>query len=107
MQATHGNFTNNLLILELFVLCSATDFRKINWIQYMMAMVFPTGRVIFIIRSDFQTTCSLDMTSFPFDSQTCYVDICLQMYPASSVNLTTGKQIITLQECNITVVKWV
>ena len=27
----------------------------------MMAMVFPNGRVIFIIRSDFQTTCSLDM----------------------------------------------
>ena len=72
------------------IICSATDFRKINWIQYMMAMVFPNGRVIFIIRSDFQTTCSLNMTSFPFDSQTCYVDMCLQMYPANNVNLTTG-----------------
>ena len=72
------------------IICSATDFRKINWIQYMMAMVFPNGRVIFIIRSDFQTTCSLNMTSFPFDSQTCYVDMCLQMYPTNNVNLTTG-----------------
>ena len=77
-------------LFEKCISFSATDFRKINWIQYMMAMVFPNGRVIFIIRSDFQTTCSLDMTSFPFDSQTCYVDICLQMYPANNVNLTTG-----------------
>ena len=73
-----------------FDINSATDVRKINWVQNMMAIVFPTGRVVFIIKSDFHTTCSLDMTQFPFDSQTCYLDICLQMYPQISVNLTTG-----------------
>ena len=90
MWRIHDNSTLCLFIWEMCIIYSATDFRKINWIQYMMAMVFPNGRVIFIIRSDFQTTCSLDMTSFPFDSQTCYVDMCLQMYPANNVNLTTG-----------------
>ena len=42
-------------------------------------------------RSDFSTTCSLDMTYFPYDTQTCNIDVGLQMYPIERCNLTLGK----------------
>ena len=33
------------------------------------------------------------MTYFPYDTQSCQIDVSLQMYPSMRCNLTTGNQI--------------
>ncbi len=50
------------------------------------------GLVAWMVRSDFLVSCSLDMTYFPMDQQSCSIDVSLQTHTSFLVNFTNGKE---------------
>ncbi len=78
-------------LLYHYYFFSAVKTRERIWFERANVHVFSSGLVYFKIRSDFTTTCSLNMQMFPFDTQTCSIDVSLQEYGTYQVNFTNGK----------------
>ena len=66
--------------------------REVIWYQNVYVYVNSSGHVYWKIRSDYSVTCGLDMTYFPFDTQTCSIDVATQELSTFDANLTNGKR---------------
>ena len=78
---------------HLAVFYSASVPRGNDWLDHVLVEVRSDGthnEMIFFLRTDFLTTCSLEMTYFPFDTQECDIDIGLHMQSTRTANLTLG-----------------
>ena len=66
--------------------------REVIWYENVYVYVNSSGHVHWKIRSDYSVTCGLDMTYFPFDTQTCNIDVATQELSTFDANLTNGKR---------------
>ena len=64
--------------------------RELNWFDHTFVYITSDGHVFFKIRSDYSVTCALDMTYFPFDTQTCNIAVATQELSIDDVSLTKG-----------------
>ena len=91
-----GSTTANAVVrflfqeFSLFSHCSAGNVRELNWFQHIYVFVNSSGLIYYKIRSDYSVTCGLDMTYFPFDIQTCNIDVATQELSSYDANLTKG-----------------
>ncbi len=70
--------------------------RDQNWYKNVRVVVFYNGAIYWLIRSNFVTTCSMDMTFFPLDEQHCNIDVGLQIYADDTAKLTACEVYISL-----------
>lgn len=56
-------------LLTHFLFCSADD--RLEEFRHAYAVVSSDGTVTWIPRSIYKSSCSIDITNFPFDSQIC------------------------------------
>ena len=84
------NCLTSLSGVSLFSHCSAGNVRELNWFQHIYVFVNSSGLIYYKIRSDYSVTCGLDMTYFPFDTQTCNIDVATQELSSYDANLTKG-----------------
>ena len=64
-----------------------------TWFDKVNVFISFEGAVYFKVRADFSVTCSLDMTYFPFDAQTCNIDAATQEFSEYQVSMHSGKHI--------------
>ena len=83
----HKHLSNFSLI---FFPRSAGNVRELNWFEHIYVFVNSSGLIYYKIRSDYSVTCGLDMTYFPFDTQTCNIDVATQELSSYDANLTRG-----------------
>ena len=70
---------------------SVGDVRSEDWYKKVDVLVFARGLVFFHLRTNFQTSCSVDVTFFPIDLQSCEIRLTTQIYEFA-VNLTAGNK---------------
>ncbi len=73
---------------SIFCYCSVGTVRDPNWLSIYQVNVLSSGRVVWIPYAMFDTTCNLDMSMFPFDTQKCDLTFGSLAYPEFAVNLT-------------------
>ncbi len=60
-----------------------------DWISQFPAVVFSDGQVMWNVIGEFNTQCDLILSSFPFDSQVCSIEVCDLILPGVAVNVTS------------------
>ena len=58
-----------------------------------------TGEVLWVFGGNFATSCTLDMTRYPFDEQICVIVLGNWAYTNSSVRLNSKKDEVEKQVC--------
>ena len=89
------------LYLYLFIthefISSASTFYQETFLQDFRIYLQHTGKVLWQFGGNFITSCSLDMTYYPFDLQTCSIDIENWSYTSDTVNLKNTSTKIYMQ----------
>ncbi|CAH1782726.1 unnamed protein product, partial [Owenia fusiformis] len=83
-------------IPDLYIANSQT-FNTFQYSTDNRAVIYPSGEVLFCPGKHFVTTCTIDVTYFPFDVQTCRMIMMSYTYNESYVKLTTDPWPKTVQ----------
>ena len=97
-----GLFLYLTLTSDLTFACSAITFYDITFTRDFRVEINSNGRILWTFGGNFATSCTLDMTYYPFDKQTCNMIIGNWAYTNDSVRLTSlttqvTKQVITIR----------
>ena len=79
---------------------SANEFYDISFRRDFHAEVRASGKVLWIFGGNFATSCTLDMTRYPFDEQTCTINIGNWAYTNRTVRLRPKKDKVEKQVRN-------
>ena len=64
------------------------------WKKILYVTVDHTGEIFWIPAGEFITTCSLDLTYFPYDHQTCHITWCTLQSNMQQISLQPTNQCI-------------
>jgi len=78
--------------------CSVDKFYPENYFELFRVHVHHTGRVRWWFGGTMETSCHLDGTLFPFDSQSCSIVIQSWAYSEAHVDLRNGSEVVHLEE---------
>jgi len=79
---------------------SASQFFNKDYFELFRAVVFHTGQVSWWIGGVLETSCHLDGTLFPFDSQSCSIMIQSWAYSEEYVDLHNATNYVHMQYFN-------
>jgi len=83
-----------------FFLHSAGKFYDEHYFELFRVQVHHTGRVRWWIGGVMETSCHLDGTLFPFDSQSCSVIVQSWVYSEAFVDLRNASYVVHLENFN-------
>jgi len=91
---------NSGLIWAPYIACSATRFYPEDHFELFRANVHHSGRVRWWFGGVMETSCHLDGTLFPFDSQSCSIVVQSWAYSEAFVDLQNGSNFVHLEKFN-------
>ena len=83
---------NLLRELYLYHLCRVGSMVDYTWKKILYITIDYTGEIFWIPSGEFITTCSLDLTYFPYDHQTCHITWCSLLSDTQKIYLQPANQ---------------
>ena len=78
----------------MYYMCSVNSMVDYTWKKILYVTVDYTGEIFWIPAGEFITTCSLDLTYFPYDHQTCHITWCTLQSNIQQISLQPTNQCI-------------
>ena len=83
-----------LYLIFMYYMCSVNSMVDYAWKKILYVTVDYTGEIFWIPAGEFITTCSLDLTYFPYDHQTCHITWCTLQSNIQQISLQPTNQCI-------------
>ena len=86
-------------MLHPSLFCGRVEFQFPDFNQYR-AILSSTGHVRWEPAGTFQTSCKIDITFYPYDTQLCSLVFGTWSYTSNQVNLTNSSNVVILDDYN-------